>query len=296
MASSLIKTMTINSLKRPFSFEGEFVFSPLSTLADLINRQDFFKTKFYTLLIIESGSGNLMIDHEVHQLKKGRVFFVNYNQIFRFADVENLTGEAVLFTRSFYNLIYTGNRKIKDDTALSQLPTLTDFAKNELTNFRNGITDIKKEFSDPKVLSKEIICLLLKASMLKYIRKTDNADYINFKTNRKSTYIEQFKSLVETHFKELKRTSDYSEKLTISANYLNALIKEKLDISAENVIQNRVILEAERLLLNTDLSVTEISYELGFSDKSHFGKYFKKVTLESPNNFRKKSQQANLTQ
>ena len=296
MASSLIKTMTINSLKRPFSFEGEFVFSPLSTLADLINRQDFFKTKFYTLLIIESGSGNLMIDHEVHQLKKGRVFFVNYNQIFRFADVENLTGEAVLFTRSFYNLIYTGNRKIKDDTAFSQLPTLTDFAKNELTNFRNGITDIKKEFSDPKVLSKEIICLLLKASMLKYIRKTDNADYINFKTNRKSTYIEQFKSLVETHFKELKRTSDYSEKLTISANYLNALIKEKLDISAENVIQNRVILEAERLLLNTDLSVTEISYELGFSDKSHFGKYFKKVTLESPNNFRKKSQQANLTQ
>ena len=288
MASSLIKTMTINSLKRPFSFEGEFVFSPLSTLADLINRQDFFKTKFYTLLIIESGSGNLMIDHEVHQLKKGRVFFVNYNQVFRFADVENLTGEAVLFTRSFYNLIYTGNRKIKDDTAFSQLPTLTDFAKNELTNFRTGITDIKKEFSDPKVLSKEIICLLLKASMLKYIRKTDNADYINFKTNRKSTYIEQFKSLVETHFKELKRTSDYSEKLTISANYLNALIKEKLDISAENVIQNRVILEAERLLLNTDLSVTEISFELGFSDKSHFGKYFKKITQESPNNFRKK--------
>lgn len=293
MASSLIKTMTINSLKRPFSFEGEFVFSPLSTLADLINRQDIFKTKFYTLLIIESGSGNLMIDHEVHQLKKGRVFFVNYNQVFRFADVENLTGEAVLFTRSFYNLIYTGNRKIKDDTAFSQLPTLTDFAKNELTNFRTGITDIKKEFSDPKVLSKEIICLLLKASMLKYIRKTDNADYINFKTNRKSTYIEQFNSLVEKHFKELKRTSDYSEKLTISANYLNALIKEKLDISAENVIQNRVILEAERLLLNTDLSVTEISFELGFSDKSHFGKYFKKITQESPNNFRKKFLEAN---
>ncbi|KEY19312.1 AraC family transcriptional regulator [Kaistella antarctica] len=288
MASSLIKTMTINSLKRPFSFEGEFVFSPLSTLADLINRQDFFKTKFYTLLIIESGSGNLMIDHEVHQLKKRRVFFVNYNQVFRFADVENLTGEAVLFTRSFYNLIYTGNRKIKDDTAFSQLPTLTDFAKNDLTNFITGITDIKKEFSDPKVLSKEIICLLLKASMLKYIRKTDNADFINFKTSRKSTYIEQFKSLVETHFKELKRTSDYSEKLTISANYLNALIKEKLDISAENVIQNRVILEAERFLLNTDLSVTEISFELGFSDKSHFGKYFKKITQESPNSFRKK--------
>ena len=143
------------------------------------------------------------------------------------------------------------------------------------------------------ILSKEIICLLLKASMLKYIRKTDHTEYIDFKTNRKSLYIEDFRNLVEIHFKELKRTSDYSQKLTISANYLNALIKEKLDLSAENYIQNRVILEAERLLLNTHLSVTEISFELGFSDKSHFGKYFKKVTNESPNQFRKKFRDAN---
>ena len=288
MTSSVINTMTINSLHLPFSFDGEFVFLTLSDLASLFNAENSFKTKFYTLFIVESGSGKLMIDHEVHDHKKGRVFFVNYNQVFRFTEVENFTGEAVLFSRSFYNLIYTGNRKIKDDTAFSHLPSFMDFSKNNLANFRSGITDIKKEFNHPEVLSKEIICLLLKSSMLKYIRKTDNANYIDFKTNRKSSYIEQFKNLVEIHFKELKRTSDYSEKLTISANYLNALIKEKLDISAENYIQNRVILEAERLLLNTDLSVTEISFELGFSDKSHFGKYFKKITQESPNNFRKK--------
>ena len=288
MTNSLINKMTINSLKRPFSFDGELVFLTLTDLAAVFNAQNSFKTKFYTLFLVQSGSGKLLIDHEFYELKKGRVFFVNYNQVFRFTDVENFTGEAVIFTRSFYNLIYTGNTKIKNDTAFSHLPSFIDFSKNEFSNFRVGITDIKKEFNKPEILSKEIICLLLKSSMLKYIRKTDNADYIDFKTSRKSSYIEQFKTLVEIHFKELKRTSDYAEKLPISANYLNALIKEKLDISAENVIQNRVILEAERLLLNTDLSVTEISFELGFSDKSHFGKYFKKITQESPNNFRKK--------
>lgn len=293
MANSIINSLTIDSLKRPFSFDGEFVLLPLVDLVSVFSAQNSFKTKFYALFIVEGGLGNLMIDHEVHQLQKNRIFFVNYGQVFRFADVENLTGEAVLFSRSFYNLIYTGNRKIKNDTAFSNLPSFLDFSKINLANFRVGISDIRKEFNHPEVLSKEIICLLLKASMLKYIRKTDNANYIDFKTNRKSSYIEDFKNLVEIHFKERKRTSDYSQELTISANYLNSLIKEKFDISAENYIQNRVILEAERLLLNTDLSVTEISFELGFLDKSHFGKYFKKITQESPNNFRKKFQAAN---
>jgi AraC-like DNA-binding protein len=293
MAASLINLVTINSLKPTFSFDGEFVCLSLSDLVSVFNIQNSSKTKFYTLLIVDSGSGNLIIDHEVHELQKGRVFYVNYNQVFRFDNVEDFKGEAVLFTRSFYNIIYTGNRKIKNDTAFENLPSFMDFSKNDLASFKLGINDIKKEFALPKVLSKEIICLLLKASMLKYIRKTDNANYIDFKTNRKSTYVEHFKNLVESHFKELKRTSEYSEKLNISGNYLNALVKEKLDISAENLIQNRVILEAERLLLNTDLSVTEISFELGFSDKSHFGKYFKKITGESPNNFRKKFQNLN---
>lgn len=295
MIGSRINALTIDSLKRPFSFAGEFVLLTASDLVSVFSAQNSFKTKFYTLLMVEGGSGSLNIDNEVHNLEKGRIFFGNYEQVFRFSEVENFVGEAVLFTRSFYNLIYTGNQKIKDDTAFSNLPSFRDFSKKDFAHFRTGITDIKKEFIRPEMLSQEIICLLLKASMLKYIRRTDTADYVGFKTNRKNSYIEDFKNLVELHFKDLKRTSDYSKKLTISANYLNALIKEKFDISAENVIQNRVILEAERLLLNTDLSVTEISFELGFSDKSHFGKYFKKITQESPNNFRKKFQTHNNT-
>lgn len=288
MTPPVIGTLTIDSLKLPFSFDGEFIFLNDSKIIDLFQVEYSFKTKFYTMIVVESGNGKLNIDNEVHEIKKGRVFFINYYQVFRLTEADHFKGEAVLFSRSFYNLIYTGNKKIKNDTAFSHLPSFLDFSKNELAHFRAGIIDIKKEFTQPIALSKEIICLLLKASMLKYIRKTEHENYTDFKTSRKSNYIEQFKNLVEIHFKELKRTSDYSKKLTISANYLNALIKEKYEISAEKVIQNRVILEAERLLLNTDLSVTEISFELGFSDKSYFGKYFKKITQESPNKFRKK--------
>ncbi len=291
MKNNLLNTVTINSLKYPFSFEGEFVILKQSDLLSIFSNENSFKTKFYTLLMVEEGSGVVAIDSQSFEIKKNTVFFVDYNQVFRFSEMKDFKGEVLLFTKSFYNLIYTGNRKIKNDTAFSGLSSLQNFSTKDFISFKSGVQEIKKEFVNPVLLSPEIICLLLKTSILKLIRKGDHPNYLEFKTNRKNSYLESFKNLVEKNFKELKRTSDYAKELTITANYLNALVKEKLDISAENLIQNRVILEAERLLLNTHLSVTEISFELGFSDKSHFGKYFKRVMEESPNQFRKKFQQ-----
>jgi len=283
-----INSLTIDSLKLPFSFAGEFAVLEKEKLISIFSAQKSYKTKFFTLLIIEGGSGVLQIDSQLFDLQNHRVFYVNYNQVFRFSDVKNFRGTAVLFTKSFYNLIYTGNTKIKNDSAFLNLPNFIDFSARDFIHFKVGIAEIRTEFFIPRTLSQEIICLLLKATMLKYGRNSENSSYIDFKTHRINSYIESFKSLVELHFKDLKRTSNYAQKLTISANYLNALVKDKLDISAENYIQDRVILEAERLLLNTNLTVTEISFDLGFTDKSHFGKYFKRITQESPNQFRKK--------
>lgn len=291
MKDKLLNTVTINSLKYPFSFEGEFVILKKVDLDLIFSAENSFKTKFYTLLMVEEGFGAVNIDSESFDIKKNAVFFVDYNQVFRFSEMKDFKGEVLLFTKSFYNLIYTGNRKIKNDTAFSGLPSLQNFSVKDFVSFKSGVLDIKKEFANPVLLSQEIICLLLKTLMLKLIRKSDDPNYMEFKTNRKNSYLENFKILVEKNFKELKRTNDYAKELTITANYLNSLVKEKLDISAETFIQNRVILEAERLLLNTNLSVTEISFELGFSDKSHFGKYFKRMMEESPNQFRKKFQQ-----
>lgn len=290
MNDNLLNTVTINSLKYPFSFEGEFVILKESDLLLIFSAENSFKTKFYTLLIVEAGSGIVIIDNDTFEITKSAIIFVDYNQVFRFSGMKDFRGEVLLFTKSFYNLIYTGNRKIKNDTAFSGLPSLQNFSVKDFASFKSGVQEIKKEFRNPALLSQEIICLLLKASMLKLIRKSDHPNYMEFKTDRKNSYLEIFKNLVEKHFKEMKRTGDYAKELSITGNYLNALVKEKLDISAENFIQKRVILEAERFLLNTHLSVTEISYELGFSDKSHFGKYFKRITEESPNQFRKKFQ------
>lgn len=289
MKTPAIETVSLTALDLSSPFEGELALAETADLAKIFSRQNALKTKFYTILIVEKGSGSLMIDQQIKELKKHRIFFGSYHQIFRFREVENFKGKAILFTRSFYNFIFTGNAKIKNDTAFLNLPNFSDFNPKEFLNLMVNVADIQREYAGPGILSKEMICLYLKILMLKYRRNIKDFDHLSFRSHHKSSYVERFKNLVDRHFKDEKRTRFYSEQLAISANYLNSLIQEKLESSAEEFIQHRVVLEAERLLLNTDLSVTEISFELGFSDNSHFGKYFKKINGESPNQFRRSS-------
>lgn len=288
MPESTIIALNISTLKCPVSFGGDFGILPLDAapVPDVLSTS--VKTKFYALLIPLAGNGDLILDGNTLKIRRGRVLFINYSQVLRFAPAASFTGKLIVFTRSFYNLIYTGNRKIKNDTAFSGLPAFADFRRGDFADFLATVSDITTEASKQQALNRETVCLLLKVTMLKFIRASGGDNYIGFKTNRTLAYVEAFETLVNQNFRQLKRTSEYAEKLNITPNYLNSIVKDRLDLTAEQYIRNRVILEAERLLLNTSLSVTEISFDLGFSDKSHFGKYFRKATGHSPNRFRHK--------
>ncbi len=288
MPESTIIALNISTLKCPVSFGGDFGILPLDAAPAPDVLSTSVKTKFYALLIPLAGTGELILDGNILEMRRGRVFFINYSQVLRFLPAASFTGKLIVFTRSFYNLIYTGNRKIKNDTAFSGLPAFADFRRGDFADFLATVSDITTEASKQQALNRETVCLLLKVTMLKFIRASGGDNYIGFKTNRTLAYVEAFETLVNHNFRQLKRTSEYAEKLNITPNYLNSIVKDRLDLTAEQYIRNRVILEAERLLLNTSLSVTEISFDLGFSDKSHFGKYFRKATGHSPNRFRHK--------
>ena len=98
----------------------------------------------------------------------------------------------------------------------------------------------------------------------------------------------EYKTLIETYYKEWKLPKLYAQLLNITPNYLNSICKEVYNQSANEFIKDRVILEAKRLLSHSDESVTQIAYELGYEDNSHFGKYFKSVVHVSPEKFRPK--------
>lgn len=245
-----------------------------------------YKNKFYAVLLFDNADGSIIIDDRKFELKSHTFFFINYNQVYYFKDHESIEGEVILFTKSFYNHVYTGNKMIKSDTALHNVSPFISLKSESLSDIKQTIKELRSEYQFHRQSRKEILCLLLKVFVLKYIRNSSKKDLINRSVDHKKKLVDDFNDLVNLHYKELKTTSKYAEKLNINPSYLNTLVKEILDVTAGQVIKNRIILEAERLLLHTSLSIIEISYELGFNDNSHFGKYFKSVRGVSPNNFR----------
>jgi AraC-like DNA-binding protein len=101
-----------------------------------------------------------------------------------------------------------------------------------------------------------------------------------------SDFLFQFQELIEQNFLKLKLPKEYAEILNLTPNYLNSLCKKVSGKSAGELIRQRVLLEAKRLLAHTSLTVSEIAFQLGFEDNSYFGRFFTKYTGSTPASFR----------
>ena len=101
----------------------------------------------------------------------------------------------------------------------------------------------------------------------------------------KSEYSE-FRKLLFNEFRNLKKVSQYAERLNLTEKSLNEIVKSQTGTSTSQVIYNQIIIEAKRLL-QTGMSAKEIAYDLNFDDPAHFSKFFKSKTGYSPTEFRK---------
>lgn len=97
----------------------------------------------------------------------------------------------------------------------------------------------------------------------------------------------EYVKLVNLHLKEGFRLTDYAQLLHISPNHLNKIVKAKYGKSAQNIHNEIVLQEAKVLLLQTSKDISEIAFDLGFMDASYFGKFFKRLTSQTPLQYRK---------
>lgn len=109
------------------------------------------------------------------------------------------------------------------------------------------------------------------------------------KPSRFKLVADSFKSLLESNFISIKRPAAYAQKLNISTPYLNECVKKATGYAVSYHIQQRIILEAKRLLYHSDKSVKEISFALGYDDYPYFSKLFTKATRMTPLAFRHKN-------
>jgi AraC family transcriptional activator of pobA len=104
--------------------------------------------------------------------------------------------------------------------------------------------------------------------------------------SRKAGQIERFRSLVDQRFRIQRSVEDYAAALGVTAGHLGRLCREVLGMSPLDAINARIVHEAQRELVYSQLSVKQVARELGFEDEAYFGRLFKKQTGQRPTEFR----------
>ena len=102
------------------------------------------------------------------------------------------------------------------------------------------------------------------------------------------TLVEKFLSLVQANYKRQRGLEFYADKLFVTPKHLSKVIKDTTGKSANDWINDYVILEAKALLKSTNMTVQQVGDELNFPEQSFFGKYFKRIVGVSPREYKQK--------
>lgn len=287
------KIITVNQIPKEFSSSiiiGMATDKYVKFLDDAIIIDTFKETKlshrdeFHLFIFLEKGNLTLEIDFQRFKIKPFSVTYIHPNQIHR---IISLTDVKTSFLAIENENISSEQLQLLEDIAPAQPLML----KNDTSSFVAETISLCLTISkrkDEKLylkLLKESCNLLVSTVVSQYLGETKSLE--NF--SRFEIITKAFKANLERNFITFKRPTEYAQKLNISTPYLNECVKKATGHPVSYHIQQRIILEAKRLLYHTNKSIKEISIELGYDDYPYFSRLFTKAVGMTALNFRKKN-------
>lgn len=248
------------------------------------------KHNFYHLVLFTEGGGTHAIDFKTFKVEPYQIYFMVPGQVHSWSFEGRVDGYVIHFSTEFFQSFLLANNY------LDQFPFFSGDINEAVINipvaFRTRVIsifeDIIAESENPARMTVDMIRALLLELFILISRMNSGAEQKQL-SSYNSTLLKNFRKLIEQNFSKIRLPKEYAELLYITPNHLNAICQDVLGESAGDIIRDRVLLEAKRLLINLDLSVTEIAYSLNFNDNSYFSKFFKKYTGSTPEEFRKQN-------
>ncbi len=234
--------------------------------------------------IIEKGSVLIEIDFQKYKVKAPAVVYMHPNQVHRILDFETITVCSLGIKNESLNPYYL---KFLEEIAPARPMSLSKEAYSIISDTFLLCLNFSKQKNNKLYhqLLKDSCNTLVAFLASQFLnQKKPEASLSRFEIVAKS-----FSQVLEKNYRSLKRPGEYAEKLNISTPYLNECIKHTSGYSASQHIQDRIILEAKRLLHHTNKSVKEIAFELGYEDYPYFSRLFTKATGMSALAFRNKN-------
>ena len=269
---------------KQFAFKkfGYFDFS-----RDVLDKQINLDFKEYIKVIFVKAGGKVVIDFKEFQLEKDAMFFISGSQHYWFDEV--CCGTLLYYNRDFY-CVEIHDKEVSCDGILFhnvyEIPVVPLDAEQTVA-MQKLLNDIREEIENDDSTTEEMLRLLLKQIIIKSTRLWKLEHQVKDEEARQEVeFSRQFSQLVEWNYTRLHAVADYADMLHITPKALNKRITRYSSTTPNDIIKNRIILEAKRLLAHTTLSVKEIGYRLGYEDTSYFIRLFTNQAELSPQSFR----------
>ena len=244
------------------------------------------KNDFYTILFVDDAVGVVQIDNAVVHLEQAKIIVIEPGCVNTINIQGKAFGKVICFSETFFSLRYNNNILNHFGFLETENRVISEMSGSQSDKFESLLKLIHQEYllhseESTNLLRSYINIILFEMERLlspvKMTRKTDV----------KLDKVHQFKKLIEHYHIQYKLPSYYADKLNITTNHLNKLCKEETSKTAGDLIRKHILIESQRQLRFTTLSINEIADELGFESPSYFITFFKKQVGITPEQFRK---------
>lgn len=288
------------SLNLPFEQETDFTihFKP-DILPEIPCTSPTYRADYFTFGFVKDGSGAYTIDENKFPYSSNTIYFSNPGHIKSFEVHELRDAYMITLTESFLRENVYANIFEEFPFLLAEIVPPKTLSQEQFAEFEVLYKQLMDEYQKPSLYKNKILGNLFVVLLLK-LKEEFWAHYDPIvEGNRNSQIVKSFKYLLEQEFRQVMETSQndtklqvqhFAEKLNLHPNYLNSVIKSKTGVTVNTWISTRTLSVAKLLLTNTSYSSKEIAYKLGFSEPTHFSRFFKKHTQTSPSSFRKAKQ------
>lgn len=261
----------------------------MSHLSNACAAEDSHRTSAYAICLLSKGELQLESDLFVHKTQAPAIFTIAPSAIRKF------TGQGTSYDARIF--FFRKEVFIEGQTDINYLDKFDFFEKigqqvvtldsTQYQNFKTYFDLIHTKSHDPASHTSEIIrnLIYIVLNEIDDVHQSQNPDP-SPAIDKGINILSQFKTLLAEHFIEERQISFYADKMHLTPKYFSTIIKEVSGKTAGAWINEMLLLESKVRLQNKDQSITQIAYDLNFSDPSHFGKFFKKHVGISPLEYR----------
>jgi AraC-like DNA-binding protein len=240
-----------------------------------LNRGGTQRCDFLVIAFITSGSGAVAVDFEEHRLETGSVVWVAPGAVHRWIDIDDVHGSIVLCQPS--SPLTPATRSVvtapREDAVFTMSPDERVFVAASIDHL-----GIEVRPGLPMMASPEVHAALLTALLARIPRDPGQ--------ERHEGTFEAFRSCIESDFRRHRDVAHYARRLGYAERTLTRSSLAATGRPAKRVIEERVVLEAKRLLMHHRLTAAACASELGFADPSAFSTFFCRVAGMRPGAWR----------